>query len=164
MTGWRTSTGVSDDTEQVQLYTPKSRKQDWQDEAEEHDKSMSSYLQELIQEARFLQQQGQLQIGDQRQVQQLQTRIKELEAQQNAGSQTPNPDQRPNEVVTPDDVQQVLTGRYKPLEQLLDELLAQQAVRTRIKQQLEAELYRLGEHGDTAFRRGKGWKHVGGGQ
>ncbi|WP_436345562.1 hypothetical protein [Natronorubrum sp. FCH18a] len=167
MTGWQTSTGVSDDTVQVQLYTPKSLKKDWQDEAENRDESMSSYLQELIQEARFLRQQGQLQIGDRRQVEQLQERIQELEAQQQKGDSKPQiatPDQLPSELVTPDDVRQVLTGNYTSLDQLLDTLLNQQTVQSRIKQHLEAELYSLGEQGQAAFRRGNGWKHLGGSQ
>ncbi len=128
---------------------------------------MSGYLQELIQEARFLRQQGQLKIGDRRQVEQLQERIQELEAQQqkaNSNPQIATPDQLPSELVTPNDVRQVLTGNYTPLDQLLDELLALQTVRSRIKQHLKAELYSLGEQGQAAFRRGNGWKRLGGGQ
>lgn len=162
MTGWKSSTGVSDDTEQVQLYTPKSHKQDWQQEAEQRNDSMSSYLQDLIQEARFLREQGQLQIGDRRQVEQLQNRIEELESQT---QQTPDPDhaQQHQELVTTGIVQDVISDSYQPLDHLVTEVLEHPDIRGHIKRSLEAELYRLGEHGQTAFRRGNGWKQITGG-
>lgn len=82
MTNRQTNTSNSNQNAAlVKLYPPQEHKNQWQKEAEEHGTSASKYLQELIQEARFLRQQGKLKIGDRRQVEKLRDEIDQLEQQ-----------------------------------------------------------------------------------
>lgn len=50
-----------------------------------------------------------------------------------------------------------------PLDQLLDQLLQDDEFRRKIRLQLETQLYTLGEQSEAAYRRGKGWKQINGG-
>lgn len=73
--------------------------------------STSKYLQELIPETWFLRQQGQLKIGDRRQVDQLRDEIEQLEQQ--IENTEHNPSTAGNqELVFEEEAQQVLTYQY----------------------------------------------------
>lgn len=58
MNNWRSTAGVADTTDKVQVYTAQTLKQTWKEEAEELDLSVCNYVEELVQEARFLRDQG----------------------------------------------------------------------------------------------------------
>jgi predicted nuclease with TOPRIM domain len=156
MTGWKTSSGISDDTALVKIYTPKTQKQTWKSEAAEHDTSMSQYLQDLIQEARYLREQGQLKLGDKRRVEQLQERINELETQLESQSTTQVTSH--TETVDKELAKKILSNQYTSLDQLLEDLLQHPEFRQSIRLDLEACLYQLGDQAQVVFRRGNGWK------
>lgn len=143
----------------VKLYPPQKHKDKWYREASQHGTSASKYLQELIQEARFLRQQGQLKLGDRRQVEQLRDRIEQLEQQlENAETGEPT---RDSELVTAETARKIINEEYAPIDQLLEDLLQDEEFQQRIRLQLETQLYNLGEQGQAVYRRGKGWKHTG---
>jgi len=160
MSGWKSSSGISDDTALVKLYPPETHKETWQNEAEERGTSMSQYLQELVQEARYLREQGQLKLGDKRKVEQLQERINELESQLENQSSTKVTST--TETVDEELAAKVLSDQYTPLDQLLQDLLQHPEFRQSIRLDLEASLYKLGDQAQVVFRRGNGWKHNGG--
>lgn len=155
----QSNTGSGDDTALVKLYPPQKHKDQWYREASEHGTSASKYLQELIQEARFLRQQGRLKLGDRRQVEQLQDRIEQLEQQlENADTSDST---RDSEIVTEEITRKTLKEEYASIDQLLDDLLQHEEFRQRLRLQFETQLYNLGEQGQAVYRRGKGWKHTG---
>lgn len=169
MTGWKSSAGYSDDTALVKLYPPQNHKEAWREEAEERGTSMSQYCQELIQEARFLRDEGQLEIGDRRRVEKLQEEIEELEEQletlADTGVNESRTDIRVNEpsLLKPDLVEEVLADDHQPRDELLHQLLDHPEFRQYVQRELEILLYELGNDGRAAFRRGWGWKQVGSG-
>lgn len=155
----QSNTGSGDDAALVKLYPPQKHKNKWYREASEHGTSASKYLQELIQEARFLRQQGRLKLGDRRQVEQLRDRIEQLEQQlENADTSDSTHD---SELVTKGTTRKIIKEEYAPIDQLLDDLLQHEEFRQRIRLQFETQLYNLGEQGQAVYRRGKGWKHTG---
>lgn len=155
----QSNTDSGDDAALVKLYPPQNHKDKWYREASEHGTSASKYLQELIQEARFLRKQGQLKLGDRRQVEQLRDRIEQLEQQlENANTSDST---RDSELVTEETTRKIIEEEYKPIDQLLDDLLQDEEFRQRIRLQFETQLYNLGEQGQAVYRRGKGWKHTG---
>lgn len=159
MTDEQSSISLSDDTGLVKLYPPKKHKNQWYEEAEERGTSASKYLQELIQEARFLRQQGQLKIGDRRQVDQLKDKIEHLENQLENATSTTNARVDQQELVTKEETRDILTGQYTPIDRLLGRLLQDEEFRRKIRLELETQLYALGDQSEAAYRRGQGWKN-----
>jgi predicted nuclease with TOPRIM domain len=117
---------------------------------------MSQYLQELVQEARYLREQGQLKLGDKRKVEQLQERINELENQLESQSNTQVTSH--TETVDEELAAKVLSDNYTPLDQLLQDLLEHPEFRQSVRLDLETSLYKLGDQAKAVFRRGNGWK------
>ncbi|MFU8869210.1 hypothetical protein, partial [Natronococcus sp.] len=136
MTSRQTNTSNSNDNAAlVKLYPPREHKNQWQKEAEEHETSASKYLQELIQEARFLRQQGQLKIGDRRQVEQLRDEVDQLEQQlENTETQQRTSD---IELVTEEEARRLLETNYTSIAQILERLLQDEGFRRKIRLQLE---------------------------
>jgi len=162
MSGWKSSSGLSDDTALVKLYPSVNHKEEWQEEAEERDTSLSRYLQELIQEARYLRRQGQLKLGDRRKVEELQEEIEELETQlENRSTQQVTPES--TGLVDEELVADVLSENYQSLDQLLQELVTHPEFQRQVRLDLETALYSLGDDAEAVFRRGKGWKTSDGG-
>lgn len=144
----QSNTGSGDDTALVKLYPPQKHKDKWYCEASEHGTSASKYLQELIQEARFLRQQGRLKLGDRRQVEQLRDRIEQLEQQlenTETGESTCDP-----ELVTGENIRKILKKECAPIDQLLDDLLQNEEFRQRRRmlQHLGNGVYRITETGE----------------
>ena len=163
MTGWRTSAGVADTTDKVQVYTAQTLKQTWADEAEELDLSVSNYVEELVQEARFFREQGQLKLGDRRRVEVLQERVEELEQQLENGGTTEDPDSTGKaRLVNSKQVEHVLTRQFQSFDEVVESFMQQDEFRNRLRRELEAELYALGESARAMYRRGHGWKKIGG--
>lgn len=162
MTGWKSSSGLSDETALVKLYPSENHKETWREEAEERDTSLSRYLQELVQEARYLREQGRLKLGDRRKVEELQEEVEELERQlENQSTQqvaSESPDLVDEELVT-----DVLSENYQSLDQLLQELVTHPEFQRQVRLDLETVLYSLGDDAEAVFRRGKGWKTNSGG-
>ena len=162
MTGWRSTAGVADTTDKVQVYTAQTLKQTWKEEAEELDLSVSNYVEELVQEARFLRNQGQLKLGDRRRVEVLQKRIEELERQTEDNDSNGSENSAKPRLVDTQNVEQVLTRQFQSFDEVVEALLQQDEFRNQLRQQIETELYGLGESAQATYRRGYGWKKSGG--
>jgi len=163
MNDWRTSNGLADTTDKVQVYTAQTLKQTWKEEAEELDLSVSSYVEQLVQEARFLREQGQLKLGDRRRVEVLQKEIEELERQLENGT-TDSGSSEKARLVNSKQVEHALTTQFQSFDEIVDSLLEQEEFRNRLRREVEAELYRQGESAQAMYRRGHGWKRIRGDQ
>ena len=163
MTDWRSTSGLAESTDKIQVYLAKTLKQTWEDEAEDIDLSLSNYVKELVQEARFFREQGQLKLGDRRRVEELQERIEELEQQLENSDTTADPNGTDKaRLVNTKQVEQALTDQFQSFDQVVESLLEQDKFRNRLRRELETELYGLGESAQATYRRGHGWKKIGG--
>ncbi|WP_123537596.1 hypothetical protein [Halosimplex salinum] len=159
MTGRRLS--KSDERKVVKTYALTETKQEWKSEAEDEGLSLSRYLHQLIQESRAMRKQGRLKLGDRRKVEQLQEEVDELQAQLDSQRQKrSNPDIGSN-LIQPEGLEQIVDGEFKPLDQVLKELVGSQSFQERLRTELKSELYRLANNGKVEYRRGNGWKNIG---
>lgn len=143
----------------TKVYPSPSTKEEWKNEAENQDLSLSRYLHHLIQEARVLRDQGRLQLGDRRRVEELQERIDELETQVDRHSQ---PQSQPDatSMISNEILEDLLEENYKPLNQILKQLVGSEQFQEHLRTELKSELYRLANNGKAEYRRGSGWKKV----
>lgn len=146
----------------VKTYASPSTKQTWKNEAENEELSLSRYLHNLIQEARVLREQGRLKLGDRRHVEELQQQVDELETELDRKRQG-RADPSTTSIITREILGQLLTGNFKPLDQVLKELVADETFQNQLRTELKTELYRLANDGAAEYRRGKGWKTTGSG-
>jgi hypothetical protein len=56
-----------------------------------------------------------------------------------------------------------VSEEYKPLDQLLKELVGSKEFQQRLRTELKSELYRLANNGKIEYQRGSGWKNIPGG-
>lgn len=91
MSDWRESTGLADGTDVAKIYVDQDIKEEWKDEAEDLDRSLSQYLFYLVQEARLLREEDLMFTGQEKpdkpeehnygeKIEELEDRIQRLEA------------------------------------------------------------------------------------
>jgi hypothetical protein len=98
-------------------------KKEWKQEAEEQGLSLSRYLHQLIQEGRAMRKQGRLKIGDRRRVEELEQEVDELQTRLENREQTRlNPDTG-SSLIHPELLEKLVGEKYKPLDQILNELI-----------------------------------------
>lgn len=158
---WQTTMGLSEETTRVYIYAYKTWKEDWEHEAEQNGRSLSEYLQQLIQEARFQRSEGKLEIGDRHKVKALQQKVDELQSQVDKQGDTSTSAEKSGQAVPENLLLEALTENYRQTDDLVDQLLESEAFRQHLQLQLESQLFELGNRGDAVYRRGKGWKHGG---
>jgi len=156
MTGRRLT--KSEEREVVKTYAVATVKQEWKQEAAEEDLSLSRYLHNLIQESRALRHHGRLKLGDRRKVEQLQQEVDELTNQLEHREQTHSNPSMGSSLIQPQTVEEIVAEEYKPLDQVLKELVGTETFQQRLRNELKSELYRLANHGRMEYRRGSGWK------
>ena len=156
MNDWRTSSGVSESTDKVQVYTAQKLKDQWQEEAEEQGLSLSKYVIKLVQEARVYRSEGVLRDeGEQELVTELQQENERLQQQlENQGS-TPSADIQFDAATLK---QEILTGNYQTLEDILQKVVEGGALDSLLRQPVENELYYLAAQDEVEYERGWGWK------
>lgn len=154
---WKDSAGVKESTTKVQVYCAEDAKAQWEDEIEERGyNSLSSYLLELIQEARAYREQGFLAHHQtEEQIEQLQQRIETLEHQLEKKEKQDSGSIR---VDDPEFLYRFLDRRYKTLEQILREITESGALDDLIRQPVEDRLYFLASQDRVEYERGNGWK------
>jgi hypothetical protein len=157
MSDERSYASIASTTSIAKLYPHEDDKEDWVSEADEADLSLSKYLYNLIQEARFMRHQGQLKLGDRRRVEELQDRIRELEEQQ---EKRPEPTPDTTTSIATSVVESQLTQHYQPFDEVVKSVLSSTEFRGRVQRAVETELYSLGYRGRVAYRRGHGWKQL----
>ena len=168
MSDWRTNLGLADDTDVVKIYTKSDIKEEWKQEADLHNRSLSRHLYLIIQEARWLQEQGELTFsepserrmtGDLREdddyFRELEEQVRELTSLlQNQGGGS---DEESVEVVEAEWVRDVVEEGQE-VAGLLVSLLEHLGFRSQVEEALEKKLYELGAEGEVVYRQEQGWK------
>lgn len=161
--GWKDSTNLPESTTKVTLYCSKDDKEEWSQEVQEKGyKSRSKYLYELIQEARAYREQGFLAHHEsEEKIEELKQKIEHLE------KRLENQEQQSSGRTKVDDVdflEKFLEETYKPLDQILREIVESGALDDLIRKQVEDQLYFLAQQNRVEFERGHGWKLSNGGE
>ena len=160
--GWKETLNLPESTTKATLYCSETDKEKWDREVEEQGyKSRSTYLYELIQEARAYRQQGFLSHHDsEEKIEELEQEIERLE------KQLENQEQKDSGRTQVDDIdflEKFLEQQYKTLDQLLREIVESGALDDLIRKQVEDQLYFLAQQNRVEYQRGHGWKLTNGG-
>jgi hypothetical protein len=155
--GWKDSTNLPESTTKVTLYCSEDDKEEWSQEVEEKGyKSRSKYLYELIQEARAYREQGFLAHHEsEERIEELKEEIEHLE------NRLENQEQRGSGQIQVDDIdflEKFLEDTYKPLNQILREIVESEALDDLIRSRVEDQLYFLAQQDRAEYERGHGWK------
>jgi len=161
--GWKDSTNLPESTTKVTLYCSKDDKKEWSQEVEEmRYKSRSKYLYELIQEARAYREQGFLAHHEsEEKIEELQQKIEDLE------NRLENQERQSSGRTMVDDVdflEKFLEDTYKPLDQILRDIVESGALDDLIRSRVEDQLYFLAQQDRVEFERGHGWRLARGGE
>ena len=168
MTDWRSTAGVADSTDKIQVYTAQKLKDELQEEAEEEGLSTSSYVEKLVQEARVYRSEGMpgsegvlRDENDEQSITELQQEIEQLnqrlDEQESESSEGINFDPATLK-------QQVLTENYQSLEEILRKIVEGGVLDNLLRQPVENQLYFLAAQDEVKYERGWGWKLADGGE
>jgi hypothetical protein len=160
-TDWRTEAGLAEETTSARIYPSKVQKRRWKQES--GDKSLSRYIIEHVEEARYHRQQNtQENSADQSEKRQLENRIEELENQLEKAQNRGTPEEQ--KIYSPDVVKQALTGKPRTQDEILQKLLENPRFQQLVADRVEKTLYSLASEGRIEFvRNPTGWKTVQGG-
>ena len=147
---------LSEDRREVNLYPEKEVAEQWEEEAEDQNISLSQYLQILINEARSYRQYGLVSTdGSQKRVQELQEEIAQLQRQlEEKESESTDAVSFDPETLK----QEVLTDQYQSLEEILQEIVESGFLNDVLLGPVENKLYFLAAQDEVQYERGFGWK------
>jgi len=155
--GWQAQTDVADDTVRVTLVCKEHNRETWDQEAAEHGyQNRSRYLLHLIEEARAYRNNEIRGPGHAEQrIQELQSDIDRIQAEleqerKKGGGRT--------EIDDIDFLERFLESNYKPLEQILQEIVESGVLNDLIRRRVEDQLYYMASQDRVEFERGWGWK------
>jgi len=149
---------LSENRCEVNIYPEKEVRDDWADEADDQDLSLSRYLQNLIHEARSYRKHGL--VGEdsgsnhkriqelEEQVEHLEQRLEEKESESSEAVSF-DPSTLKNEV---------LTENYQSLEEVLRTIIESGILDRALRQPVENQLYFLAAQDEVEYKRGWGWK------
>lgn len=178
MGDWKENMGLSEDTDVVKIYTNSQIKEEWKREADAHNRSLSRHLFILIQEARFLQQEGELSFSDPprdpddsvqvetRNLADLNEEVEELSSQVEKQQEMI---ERLEGSLPKDDggdgfdrglVRDILGGKGQDIGELSEALLEHPEFHSWLADELENTLYSLGANGEARYCQGHGWKLI----
>lgn len=153
---YKETMGLADETAMVHVYAPEDEAEEWKEDADEqHFSSRSKYLYALIQEARAYRQHdiGGPQQADNR-ISELETEVERLEEKLEQERQS----RGQLKITDAEFLKRFLTDQYKPLAELLQEIVESGALNDLIRKQVEDELYFLAAQNEVQYERGWGWK------
>jgi hypothetical protein len=169
MSDWKENLGLADDTDVAKIYTKSDIKEEWKREAELHDRSLSRHLFLIIQEARWLQKEGELTFSEPSErrmkgnlreeddyFRELEEQVRELTSL--LQDQSDGSEKEAGDVVEAEWVRDLVDSEGRELDGLLDSLLEHPGFRSQIKKELEKKLYELGAEEEVVYRRRQGWK------
>ena len=160
---WQKSGGFAADSKMVHIIVPESRADTWDQEADHSGfNNRSDYLRTLIAEARAYRSDDTIRPRQAEQkIRSLRSKVQQLEDQleneQRAGAGSMTFDD-------PRFVERFLTTSYQPLDEILQTIMESGAVENLIRKPVEDQLYFLAAQDDVEFKRGWGWKRLGGGE
>lgn len=157
MTGNDEYAKLSDDRRAVKIYPENEVADQWEEEAEDQDISLSRYLQNLIHEARSYREHGLITTGEtsQKRVQELEEEVARLEKrlEQKKSESTDAVSFDPETLK-----QEILTGQYQSLEDILRRIVESGVLDDALRQPVENQLYFLAANDEVEYERGFGWK------
>ncbi len=157
MTGSDEYAKLSEDRCEVDIYPEEDVAEEWRSEAEEHNTSLSQYLQKLINEARSYREHGLVGTGDtgQKRVQELEEEVARLEKrlEQKESESTDSISFDPETLK-----EEVLTGQYQSLEEVIRSIIESGILDDALRTPVENQLYFLAAEGEVDYERGWGWK------
>ncbi|MFU1780190.1 hypothetical protein ACM16X_02285 [Haloarcula japonica] len=154
---------LSDDRCAVQIYPEEDVAEQWEDEADDADLSLSRYLQNLIHEARSYREYGLIDTGEssQKRVQELEEEVERLERR----LEQKEAESKDSVTFSPETLKkEVLTGQYQSLEDLLRKIVESGILDDALRQPVENQLYFLAAEDEVDYERGFGWKLSDGGE
>lgn len=160
---WQEATNVKEATERVVIYCHKNEKEEWAKEADENGyKSRSTYLYELIKEARAYRSQGFLARKENKErVEELEAQVEHLEAQLN---QEEKKSSGRVEINDPEFLYRFIDTDYKKFEEILKAIVESGALNDLIRKPVEDQLYFLASQNRVEYKTGWGWKLSKGGE
>lgn len=148
---------LSEDRCAVKIYPEQEVADQWRDEADDQDLSLSQYLQNLIHEARSYREHGLVGGGNtsQKHVQELEEQVQHLEKrlEQKEAESTEAVSFNPETLKT-----QVLTEQFQSLEEILRTIVETGVLDDVLRQPVENQLYFLAANDEVSYERGWGWK------
>ena len=154
---WKDTAGIPETTTKIQIYCPETQKTAWNNEVEEKNyKSLSTYLYELIQEARAYRDQGFL--AHHQSEQKIQALEQEVNRLQNKLNEQEKGNSGQVELDDNDFLYRFLSTQYKPLEQILREIVESGVLDDLIRKRVENQLYYMASQDHITYQRGHGWK------
>jgi hypothetical protein len=158
---WKDTVGISESTTKVQVYCPEDAKQEWENEVQEHGyKSLSTYLLELIQEARAYRADGFLAHQEsEQQIEKLEETVEKLEQQLEKKEQR---DSGHIQIDDPEFLYRFIDTQHRTLEEILKSIVESGALNDLIRKPVEDQLYFLASQDRVEYKQGHGWKLKGG--
>jgi len=152
---WKETLGLADDSTRVQIICKEEHKEEWTRDAEDRDySSRSSYLYELIEEARAYREDGFLGW------EQAQERIKSQEAEIERLKEEIEEQREANETALGNTavVKRQLSEQYRPLDVIIRRFIEEEDVETVLRPAIEDTLYGLAAQNEVEYQRGHGWR------
>jgi len=147
--------GLNEETARIELYCDHRDKTTWEEEAKEHRSSLSKYLRDMIDLGRAYREEstrGRQDAGER--IQELEAQIEMLQRElDNQEPETIGPD-----VVDTDLVESLLGEQYQTVEEILEQLTANEDLQANLKKPVEDALYDLAGDGRAEFQEGWGWR------
>lgn len=147
---------LSEDRCAVKIYPSEEVAEQWSEEADDQDLSLSRYLQNLIHEARSYRRHGLVQTGSsQKRVHELEEEVESLQRrlEQKEAESTEAVSFDPKTLK-----QEVLTEQYQSLEEILQEIVESGILNDVLLGPVENQLYFLAAQDEVQYERGWGWK------
>jgi hypothetical protein len=156
MTGSDEYAKLSEDRREVDISPSEEVAEQWSEEADDQDISLSQYLQNLIHEARSYRRHGLVQTdGSQKRVQELQDEVEELQRrlEQKESESTEAVSFDPETLK-----QEVLSSQYQSLDEILQTVVESGVLNDVLLGPVENQLYFLAAQDEVEYERGFGWK------
>lgn len=147
---------LSEDRREVDIYPLEEVAEQWEEDIEDRDISLSQYLQNLIHEARSYRRHGLVQTdGSEKRVQELQEEVEQLQRrlEQKESESTEAVSFDPETLK-----QEVLSDQYQSLDEILQTVVESGVLNDVLLGPVENQLYFLAAQDEVEYERGFGWK------
>ena len=158
---WKETLGLADDSTRVQIICKEQHRDEWTKEADEKGySSRSSYLYELIEEARAYRKEGFLGWEHaQERIEELESEVEQLESELDKKKEA-----NKSPLSNPATVKRHLSANYRPLSDIVDEFLQEEDLEQVLRPAIEDTLYALAGQDEVEYQRGHGWRLMEGGE
>ncbi|MCJ0619722.1 hypothetical protein JZX76_09425 [Haloarcula hispanica] len=158
---WKETLGLADDSTRVQVICKEQHRDEWTTDADEKGySSRSSYLYELIEEARAYRKEGYLGWEHaQERIEELETEVEQLESELDKEKEA-NKSPLSNSAA----VKRHLSENYRPLSDIVEEFLQEEDLEQVLRPAIEGTLHTLAGQDEVKYQRGHGWQLTEGGE